>query len=77
MIAALHAVRARNPARLVCAVPVASRDGLEKVAPCADEVVCLATPDWFSAVGEFYEDFQQVDDDDVVELLRAPAHTID
>ena len=45
MMAALHSVRARHPARLVCAVPVASPDSLEKVRTHADEVVCLDAPD--------------------------------
>jgi predicted phosphoribosyltransferase len=44
MITALHAVRARHPAWLVCAVPVAARESLVKVTPYADEVVCLAAP---------------------------------
>jgi predicted phosphoribosyltransferase len=69
MIAALHSVRARNPARLVCAVPVAARESLEAVRPYADEVVCLQTPEDFMAVGQFYRDFAQVEDDEVVALL--------
>jgi predicted phosphoribosyltransferase len=70
MIAALHAVRAQKPARLVCAVPVAAPDSLAKVRPYADEVVCLAAPANFRAVGQFYRDFRQVEDDDVVAILR-------
>lgn len=73
MIAALHSVRARNPARLVCAVPVASPDSLEQVRPYADEVVCLQAPAGFSAVGQFYRSFPQVEDEEVVALLRAPV----
>jgi len=71
MIAALHAARAKAPARLVCAVPVAAAESLERVRPHADEVVCLAAPDNFYAVGQFYCDFQQVEDEEVVALLRA------
>jgi putative phosphoribosyl transferase len=71
MIAALHAVRARGPRRLICAVPVASTEALEKVRPHADNVVCLQTPAYFHAVGQFYQDFRQVDDDEVIALLRA------
>lgn len=70
MIAALHAVRARKPARLVCAVPVAARESLEKVRPYADEVVCLAAPEGFHAVSQFYDSFPQVEDEEVVKLLR-------
>jgi len=70
MIAALHAVRARKPARLVCAVPVAAPESLEKVRPYADEVVCLAAPPEFHAVSQFYREFPQVEDAEVVRLLR-------
>lgn len=69
MISALHGLRARKPARLVCAVPVAPRDTLQRVAVMADEVVCLEVPPDFHAVGQFYRDFPQVQDDDVAALL--------
>jgi putative phosphoribosyl transferase len=71
MIAALHALRARGPARLVCAVPVASTEALAKVGAHADDVVCLDAPPFFQAVGQFYRDFRQVDDTEVIALLRA------
>ncbi|MGR9577939.1 phosphoribosyltransferase [Pandoraea sputorum] len=70
MIAALQAVRQYAPARLICAVPVAPSDALRALATYADEVVCLATPDDFAAVGEFYEDFAQVSDDEVLTCLK-------
>ena len=79
MIAALHSVRAREPARLVCAVPVGAPESLEQVRPYADELVCLEAPEYFMAVGQFYRDFPQVEDEEVVALLarhathRAPA----
>ena len=69
MIAALHAARARNPQRLVCAVPVATADSLERVRALADEVVCLEVPEEFYAVGQFYRDFSQVEDNAVVAIL--------
>lgn len=69
MIAALHALRARNPEKLVCAVPVAPSDTLTKVASYADETVCLESPVFFYAVGQFYHVFQQVSDDEVTGLL--------
>jgi predicted phosphoribosyltransferase len=69
MIAALHAVRAKQPARLVCAVPVAPADSLEQIRPYADELVCLETPEGFMAVGQFYRHFEQVEDGEVVALL--------
>jgi predicted phosphoribosyltransferase len=70
MIAALHALRARHPQRLVCAVPVASMEAVELVRPHCDEVVCLSTPPGFYAVGQFYRNFRQVDDEEVIALLR-------
>jgi len=70
MVAALHALRARHPQRLICAVPVASPQAVATVSAYADEVVCpLVTAD-FWAVGQFYRRFDQVDDAEVVELLR-------
>ena len=70
MIAALHGLRHRQPDRLICAVPVASPDSLERVRPLADEVVCLFAPEDFQAVGQFYRHFDQVEDDQVIALLR-------
>lgn len=69
MIAALHALKARSPRKLICAVPVAPPDTVEKVAPYCDEVVCLHTTPDFRAVGQFYLDFRQVEDDEVIAIL--------
>lgn len=71
MIAALHAVRARHPQRLICAVPVAAPDSLERVRPHADEVVCPEVPPNFHAVGQWYLRFDQVEDERVIALLAA------
>lgn len=70
MISALHGLRAAQPAKLICAVPVAPPDTLLKVADLADEVVCLEAPEFFQAVGQFYQHFPQVDDDEVIEVLQ-------
>ena len=70
MVAALQAVRRQQPARLLCAVPVASPQGLKRVAPHADEVVCLAAPRNFAAVSLFYGSFPQLRDDEVISLLQ-------
>ncbi|MFH1818925.1 MAG: phosphoribosyltransferase family protein [Pseudomonadota bacterium] len=70
MISALHALRDKKPARLICAVPVAPADTVEKIRPYADEVVCLSTPLFFQAVGQFYTDFPQVDDAEVEAILK-------
>jgi predicted phosphoribosyltransferase len=69
MLAALHALRSRAPQKLVCAVPVAPPDTLERVGEKSDEVVCLHAPENFQAVGQFYADFGQVEDEEVIALL--------
>lgn len=76
MISALHGLRARNPARLICAVPVAPPDTLKKVANLADEVICLFAPDYFMAVGQFYQNFSQVEDEEVIDILRNSADKV-
>lgn len=68
--AALRLVRARDPARLVAAAAVAPPQAAARLTREADEVVVLALPQPFSAVGAFFEDFRQVDDDEVVQLLE-------
>lgn len=70
MISALHGLRERKPAKLVCAIPVAPFDTLQRVRQYADDVVCLETPFNFQAVGQFYRDFPQVADAEVIEILR-------
>lgn len=70
MIAAARSVRAHSPARLVIAVPVGSADACAALRHEADEVVCLDTPAPFWAVGIYYDDFRQTEDDDVEHLLR-------
>lgn len=76
MIAALHAIRARAPRRLICAVPVASREAVELVRSYADEVVCLDMPAWFYAVGQAYGEFAQVSDDEVIAALATAAASV-
>jgi putative phosphoribosyl transferase len=71
MRAAVLAARARRPARVVIAIPVGARDTCETLREVADEVVCLQTPDPFSAVGLWYVDFSQTTDDEVRQLLSA------
>jgi len=70
MIAALKSVREKGPSRLVAAAAVAPAENVERIRPYADEVVCLTTPPEFYAVGQFFERFDQVSDEEVVELLR-------
>ena len=70
MIAALRAVRATRPARLFGAVAVAPPETLKRIAREADETVCLEAPEEFYAVGQFFLEFPQVTDEEVIELLR-------
>jgi putative phosphoribosyl transferase len=73
MISALHGLRQRKPLQLICAVPVAPPDTLARVGELADEVVCLESPVFFQAVGQFYRDFPQVEDEEVIALLKDRA----
>jgi putative phosphoribosyl transferase len=75
MEAALEAVRRAEPKRLVLAVPVAPPDTIERLRPFADEVVCLATPRLFGAIGAFYADFRQLDDQQVIDLLERASRS--
>lgn len=70
MKAAVQAVRALAPARIVVAVPVGAVDTCRALAATADEVVCARTPEPFSAVGLWYRDFSQTTDEEVRELLE-------
>jgi putative phosphoribosyl transferase len=70
MEAALHTTRRADPQRLVLATPVAPPDTIERLRTRADEVVCLATPRLFDTIGSFYEDFRQLTDEEVIDLLR-------
>jgi putative phosphoribosyl transferase len=67
--AALRAVRAQEPSRLVLAAPVCAPETAERLRMVADDVVCAQMPTRFFAVGHWYEDFSQTTDDQVLELL--------
>jgi putative phosphoribosyl transferase len=69
--AALRAVRHSAPKRLILAVPVAPPETVDSLQPEVDELVCLSMPVFFRAVGQFYEDFRQTTDEEVVQLLEA------
>ena len=69
MRAAVKAVRRRGAGRIVVAVPVGPAETVRDLVRLADEAVCVSTPEPFLAVGRFYEDFGQVADAEVVELL--------
>ena len=69
MKAAVQAVRAQRPSRVIVAVPVGSPDGCREFADIADEVVCARTPEHFTAVGQWYRDFSETTDQEVHDLL--------
>lgn len=75
MRAAVQAIRLRNPARVVVAVPVGAPQTCEELSAIADEVVCTRTPEPFAAVGQWYLDFDQTSDEEVRQLLREHART--
>jgi putative phosphoribosyl transferase len=68
--AALRATRMRNPKKLVLAVPVAPTESLAAMREEADEVICLEDHECFGAIGLYYGDFQQISDEEVIEILR-------
>lgn len=71
MVAALESLRKREAGKLVCVVPVASPRVISQIETLADEVYYLSAPSYFSAVGEFYRDFSQVSDAEVIAILEA------
>jgi predicted phosphoribosyltransferase len=70
MKAALASVKNRGAASVTVAVPVGPPSTIEELKKIADRVVCLYTPEYFQAIGEFFADFTQVPDEEVVRLLR-------
>ena len=75
MLAAVRAVRRREAASIVVAVPVASPKTLDRLRAEADDIVCLSTPHSLTAVGQYYENFSQVSDEQVREELSRAATT--
>jgi putative phosphoribosyl transferase len=73
MRAALRAIRRRGPAHLVLAVPVAPPETIAALRDEVDEVVCLETPTLFGAIGQFYADFRQLEDAEVIAALQVRA----
>ena len=69
LLAGIRALRQQQPAKIVVAVPVAPAPVCERLAYEVDEMVCVASPEPFGAVGQFYDDFSQVEDDEVIALL--------
>lgn len=74
MRAAVQAVKQRKPSKVIVAVPVGAPETCRELAREADEVICARTPEPFSAVGQWYLNFDQTGDEEVRELLREHAH---
>jgi len=77
MRAAVKALRQSGATKIVVAVPVGPPETCREIEEEADETICLSTPDFFQAVGQYYEDFSQTSDDDVRELLNQAAQKHD
>ena len=74
MLAAARSLHPQWPKRIIVAVPVASPEACEEFREQVDEIVCAFTPELFSAVGVWYQDFSQTSDDEVRDLLERAAH---
>jgi predicted phosphoribosyltransferase len=70
MIAALQILKSQHPCEIVVAVPVSSPERLEQVGQSCDQAICLLAPRSFRSVGQFYADFSQVEDEQVINLLH-------
>lgn len=70
LLSTVHLVRHKQPRKIVVAVPVAPAAAIARFEQLVDEVVCLLVPPYFQAVGQFYEEFEQVSDEEVIRLLR-------
>jgi predicted phosphoribosyltransferase len=70
MRAALLSARHEDPAQLICAVPVGAEDSVHELVDLCDELLCLRVPPAFGAVGQFYMQFEQVEDQEVLAILR-------
>jgi predicted phosphoribosyltransferase len=75
MIAALESLRKHDAEKIICVVPVASPRIISRLGELADEVEALSTPSYFGAVGEFYRDFTQVSDEEVIACLEASKNS--
>jgi predicted phosphoribosyltransferase len=73
IMAALRATRQKKPGKLIAAVAVAPPGTVDRLSEEADEVVCLAAPRDFYAVGQFFDDFSQVTDEEVIAIMQGNA----
>ncbi|WP_225000237.1 phosphoribosyltransferase [Cesiribacter sp. SM1] len=74
LLSVIDLIRKDKPRKLIVAVPVSAKEAIHKIKQQADEVICLSVPDEFRAVGQFYQDFNQVEDQEVAALLHDRRH---
>ncbi len=75
LVAALW-VKKQKPKKIIIAVPIGSNESIQKLKEIADDVIVLHAPDFFNAVGEFYKDFEQVEDETVLEIMRKYGYAV-
>ncbi|MGO9941270.1 MAG: phosphoribosyltransferase family protein [Rhodoblastus sp.] len=73
MEAAIHALKRRGPQKIILAVPVAAREAAVRLGGLVDETIALLTPETFFGIGEFYRDFHQLEDEEVITLMKSFA----
>lgn len=72
--AAVHFLQKQNPAKIIVAVPVGAATSIQELAGKVDQIVCPLVPEEFLAVNQFYEDFDQVENDDALQILKYVRH---
>lgn len=75
LLSIIALIRANMPGKLVVAIPVAPPEAVRKISQQADSVLCLEAPEDFRSVGQFYRDFEQLDDHEVTEMLQSYRNT--
>ena len=70
LLATIRILKNAGPEKIVVAVPVASRSAVEKLSPVVDELIAVLVPESFYGVGSFYEDFSQVQDEEVIDCIN-------
>jgi putative phosphoribosyl transferase len=77
VLAAIRGLRRREPRKIVLAVPVAPPDEVEELRGEVDDLICLQTPERFGAIGYFYDEFRQLSDEDVVQMMDSAREAED
>jgi predicted phosphoribosyltransferase len=76
MLTAIRSIKKLHPAKIIAAIPVASREAMEMVQKEADETICLLVPDFFYSVSVWYSDFRQTTDGEVINLLNRSSELL-